>query len=50
MRVIAAAIAIVGGGIAVLGWVAVGGRVALITGLVIAFCSWPLFRAAKGIK
>ncbi|MDQ0108647.1 SSS family transporter [Chitinophaga terrae (ex Kim and Jung 2007)] len=50
MRVIAAAIAIVGGGIAVLGWIAVGGRVALITGLVIAFCSWPLFRAAKGIK
>ncbi|GEP88363.1 transporter, SSS family [Chitinophaga terrae (ex Kim and Jung 2007)] len=50
MRVIAAAIAIVGGGIAVLGWVAVGGRVALITGLVIALCSWPLFRAAKGIK
>lgn len=46
MKVIAVAIAVVGGGIAILGWVATGGTVALCTGLVIAVCSLPLFRAA----
>jgi Na+(H+)/acetate symporter ActP len=46
MKVIASAIAIVGAGIAILGLVATGGRVAFFTGLVIALCSLPLFRAA----
>lgn len=46
MKVIGAAIAVVGGGIAVLGWAADGGSVALVTGLVIAGCSWPLLKMA----
>ncbi|WP_343690867.1 sodium:solute symporter family protein [Chitinophaga sp.] len=46
MKVIAAAIAVVGAGIAILGLVATGGTVALCTGVVIAVCSVPLFRAA----
>ncbi|MEC5145732.1 sodium:solute symporter family protein [Chitinophaga sp. 212800010-3] len=46
MKVIASAIAVVGAGIAILGLVASGGMVAFITGLVIALCSLPLFRAA----
>lgn len=47
MRVIASAIAVVGAGIAILGWVATGGTVAMCTGMVIAVCALPLFRAAK---
>ncbi|RFM33585.1 sodium:solute symporter family protein [Chitinophaga silvisoli] len=47
MRVIAAAIAVVGAGIAILGLVATGGTVAMCTGVVIAVCALPLFRAAK---
>jgi SSS family transporter len=47
MRVIATAIAVVGTGIALLGWVAAEGTVALCTGVVIAICALPLFRAAK---
>lgn len=47
MRVIASAIAVVGGGIAILGLIASGGMVAFFTGLVIALCSLPLFRSAR---
>ncbi|HEU4554593.1 MAG TPA: sodium:solute symporter family protein [Chitinophaga sp.] len=46
MKVIASAIAVVGGGIAILGLVASGGTVAFFTGFVIALCSLPLFRSA----
>ena len=47
MKVIAFAIAIVGGGIAILGLVASGGMVAFFSGLVIALCSLPVFRSAR---
>jgi len=47
MKVIASSIAVVGSGIAILGLVATGGTVALCTGVVIAICSIPLFKAAK---
>lgn len=47
MKVIASSIAVVGCGIAILGLVATGGTVAFITGLVIAICSLPMYRAAQ---
>lgn len=47
MKVIASSIAVVGAGIAILGLVATGGTVAFVTGVVIAFCSWPMYRAAQ---
>ena len=47
MKVIAFSIAVVGGGIAILGLVSSGGMVAFFSGLVIALCSLPVFRSAR---
>lgn len=47
IKIIAGAIAIVGGGIAILGVLADRGMVAVIVGFLILILSWPIWRSAK---